>query len=123
MNLFDKLTSENFTAYAMKCYDNPQCETMEEFHEDLNRFKYLKRLLYRYQEEGVVRERLMLNHIITLVNVFGVEPCLRMMEFKVTDVEHWTVLKTIFVYLGYVGDNWRVDIPLDTNFIRVLREL
>lgn len=123
MSLFDKLTSENFTAYAMKHYDDPQCETMEEFYEDLNRFKYLKRLLYRYEEEGVVRERLMLNHIITLVNVFGVEPCIKMMEFKITDKQHWPVLKTIFIYLGYVNDNWRVDIPLDTNFIQVLREL
>ena len=52
MKLFEKLTDENFTMFAMQCYDNPQCTSMEEFMEDLRRFRYLKRLLRRYYKNG-----------------------------------------------------------------------
>ena len=73
MGLFDKITAKNFNAYAMKHYDDPQCEDMEDFFEDIRRFRYLKRLLHRYHDLGELRERLMLNHIICLFNVFGFE--------------------------------------------------
>ena len=68
MGLFDKITAKNFNAYAMKHYDDPQCEDIEDFNEDLRRFRYLKRLLHRYHENGELRERLMLNHLICLFN-------------------------------------------------------
>ena len=73
MSLFDKLTAKNFSAFALKHYDDPQCEDMEDFQEDLRRFRYLKRLLFRYHESGELRERLLLNHLICLFNVFGYE--------------------------------------------------
>lgn len=79
MGLFDKITAKNFQAFAMKYYDDPQCEDIEDFQEDLRRFRYLKRLLHRYHENGELRERLMLNHIICLFNVFGFDPCMRML--------------------------------------------
>ena len=56
MKLFEKLTDENFTMFAMQCYDNPQCTSTEEFYEDIRRFRYLKRLLRRYQKTGELRE-------------------------------------------------------------------
>ena len=59
MSLLDKITAKNFNAYALKYYDDPQCEDIEDFHEDLRRFRYLKRLLHRYHESGEMRERLM----------------------------------------------------------------
>ena len=71
MKLFEKLTDENFTMFAMQCYDNPQCTSMEEFMEDLRRFRYLKRLLRRYYKNGELRERLILNHLIVIFNIFG----------------------------------------------------
>ena len=36
----------------------------------MKRFKYIKRLLKKYKVDGVVKERLLLNHIIILNNVF-----------------------------------------------------
>lgn len=123
MSLFDELNSKNFTAYAMKYYDDPQCDDIEEFYQDLNRFKYLKRLLHRYYESGELKERLMLNHLITLFNVFGYEPCMRMLEYKITDDNHWSVIKTLLIFLGYVQPNWNTDISIDIELAQRLRQL
>lgn len=123
MSLFDKITAKNFQSYAIKHYDDPQCESLDDFQEDLRRFRYLKRLLHRYHNNGEMRERLMLNHIICLFNVFGYEPCMRMLEFKIKDKAYWTSIKTMLLFLGYVEEGWKTDIPLDLNLAERLREL
>lgn len=123
MGLFDKLTAKNFQAFALKFYDDPQCEDMEDFQEDLRRFRYLKRLLYRHHEYGEVRERLMLNHLITLFNVFGYDPCMRMLEFKIKEDTYWSSIKTMLLYLGYVTEDFKTDIPIDDRLVDRLREL
>ena len=69
--MFEKITNENVMLFALRHYDNPQCEGEKEFHDDMKRFKYIKRLLKKYTDHGVLKERLLLNHIIVLNNVFG----------------------------------------------------
>ena len=69
--MFDKITSDNVLLFALKHYDNPQCEGEKEFYDDMKRFKYIKRLLKKYSQDGIVKERLLLNHIIVLNNVFA----------------------------------------------------
>lgn len=123
MSLFDKITAKNFSAYAMKHYDDPQCEDMEDFQEDLRRFRYLKRLLHRYHENGELRERLMLNHLICLFNVFGYDACMRMLEFKIKDNNYWSSIKTMLLYLEYIEEGWKIDIPIDENLAERLRDL
>ena len=123
MGLFDKLTVKNFQAYALQNYDDPQCEDIEDFEEDLRRFRYLKRLLFRYYEHGEIRERLMLNHIICLLNVFGFEPCMRMLEFKIKDEQHWSSIKTMLLYLDLIEEGWLIDYPIDEKLATRLREL
>lgn len=123
MGLFDKLTTKNFSAYALKHYDDPQCEDMEDFEEDLRRFRYFKRLLHRYYESGEMRERLMLNHLITLFNVFGFEPCMRMLEFKIKEQRYWCSIKTMLLYLGYIEETWRPELPLEDELVDRLRDL
>ena len=78
----DKLDESNFLLYAAKHYDNPQCFDTIEFYEDLKRFKYIKRLFNRYLEDGDMKERLVLNHIVVLFNLFGVKPATRMLFLK-----------------------------------------
>ena len=56
---------------------------MEEFMEDLRRFRYLKRLLRRYYKNGELRERLILNHLIVIFNIFGFDNTVKMLEFKI----------------------------------------
>lgn len=99
--MLEKLDESNFLLYAAKHYDNPQCFDTVEFYEDLKRFQYLKRLFNRYKETGELKDRLVLNHIIILFNVFGTLPCTRLLFFKLGD-HHSDVLKPILEFLGYM---------------------
>jgi hypothetical protein len=127
---FDDLTSENILLYAVKAYDKPNC-IMSEFKEDMKRFNYLKRLFYRYRKEGEMRERLVINHLIVLYNVFGVEVATRMLFFKVHKEDYHT-LKTYLLFLNYMpsvvvgirGHNIiSSDIDVDMKVAEVLREI
>lgn len=128
---FDRLTNKNYVMYAMKHYDNPQCLDIEEFYSDLNRIKYLKRLFRRYLTSGELKERLVLNHIIILYNVFGIVPTTRMLFHRMEDEFH-PVLKTCIVYLNMLPEDekaeqvYEVDlltIPLDQKVVKILREV
>ena len=81
--LFDDLNEKNFLIYAMKEYNNPQCTDAEEFNDDLKKIKYIKRLLNQYVSEGVLKERLLLNHIIIFYNVFPPTAATRILFFKI----------------------------------------
>ena len=121
------LNDDNIIYFAMKNYSNPSCKNVEEFQEDFNRIKYVKRLFNRYEQSGVLRERLILNHIITIYNVFGVEASSRML-FNRLDEKQYSMLKTFLVYLNYCPeqkfDNIDiVSIPLDATIIKKLRSL
>jgi len=96
------LTESNFLLYAAANYTNTVYDT-EEFYDDLKRFKYLKRLFSRYIEKGELKERLILNHVITLYNVFRHDAATRMLFFKI-DEEHWHILKTFLLFLQYMPD-------------------
>ena len=98
---FKALNKNNFIMYAMKMYTNPQCSDMNEFYEDLNRIKYIKRLLGRYESRGHLRERLLLNQIIILNNVFGSEACCRILFYKIEE-KFYSHLKTFLSYLQYL---------------------
>lgn len=123
MGLFDKLTVKNFNAFALQNYDDPQCADIEDFQEDLRRFRYLKRLLHRYHESGEMRERLMLNHLITIFNVFGYDASMRMLKFKVREDAYWASIKTMLLYLGYIDESWETAIHIDDKLAQRLRDL
>lgn len=98
--MIDNLCDDNFLIFAMKSYDKPNV-IMSEFEEDLKRIKYIKRLIKRYRSTGDLKERLILNHIIILGNVFGVHSTVRMLFFKL-DREDYDILKTFLLYLNYM---------------------
>lgn len=122
-----KLSEENFVLYAMKHYDNPQCQTVQEFEEDLKRFLYLKKLFARYKKNGDLKERLILNHIIVLYNIFG-EALTNMLFFKIEE-EYWPALITFLIYLNKVDEKIEYksmlvsDIQIDQNVASVLRKI
>ncbi len=122
MDIFEELNEENFTLFAIRHYDNPQCTSTEEFYEDIRRFRYLKRLLKRYHRTGELRERLILNHLIILSNVFGVPNAIKMLQYKMDD-EYWPVIKTCLLYLDYVDEEWKTEIPLDSKTVERMRKL
>lgn len=129
---FDKLDETNFLLYAAKHYDNPSCFDTVEFYEDLSRFKYLKRLFSRYLETGELKERLILNHIIVLYNLFGVPATTRMLFLKLKD--YYPLLKPFLVFLNYcpervenIGIEGKTiltsNISMDTNIVNLLRKI
>jgi hypothetical protein len=127
---FDNLTSENIMMYAMKIYDKPNC-IMSEFKEDMKRFNYLKRLFRRYRKVGEIKERLVLNHLVVLYNVFGAEPLTRMLFFKMSKDDQ-PIIKTYLLFLSCMPDVVKgikgqdilsSDIPVDLKVAEVLREI
>jgi hypothetical protein len=130
--IFADLNESNFLLYAMKFYDNPQCKSVEEFNDDLNHIKYLKRLFRRYKQTeslDALRVRLVINHVIILYNVFGPEACTRILFFKIEE-DLWSILKTFLIFLNRMpevvkGVNGRTlistDIPIDMEIAKELR--
>lgn len=125
--MFSNLTEDNFLIYAMKCYNAPHC-IMSEFESDIKRTKYLKRLFRKYKITKILKERLILNHIILLNNVFGPIPTARILFYK-TDERDYDILKTFLEYLdimpeevvGIHGKNIHTsDIPLEPNIAEIL---
>lgn len=125
----DRLDDSNFILYAAKYYDNPQCYDTAEFYEDLKRFNYIKRLINRYVRHGDLKERLILNHIIALNNVFGPHATVKMLFIKLRGHEHF--VKPFLSFLSILPDSVEVDgsnkytnsIPADAEIIKRLREL
>jgi hypothetical protein len=122
MKSFENLNNKNFMLFAAKSYNNPQCMTHDEFLEDLQRFKYLKRLFNRYEVNNELSERLILNHLIVLYNVFGIKEANHMMFYKIEE-KNWSALKTFLVYLNYLPEDQYVEVPLDLHIVEVLRNL
>jgi hypothetical protein len=129
--MYDNLTDENFLIYCAKYYDNPQCHSTEEFLEDLNRIKYIKKLITRYTENGDLKERLILNHITILYNVFGAEHLCKILFLKMN--KQMAYIKPFLLLLNIlpdkvfgVGDGEIIDtdsIVMDANIINTLRVL
>tara|TARA_R110002167_G_scaffold91848_2_gene246961 strand:- start:617 stop:988 length:372 start_codon:yes stop_codon:yes gene_type:complete len=122
MKIFDTLNKRNFELFAAQHYNNPECLDIEEFKEDLARFKYLKRLLRRYELAEDLQIRLILNHIIVLYNVFGIESANKMLWYKI-EPEHWTYIKPFLIFLNYLPVDEKVEIPLDPLIVDLLRKL
>ena len=122
MSDFHKLTPDNIMMFAMKHYDNPSCVDRKEFLDDMKRFKYLKRLFRKYDTSNILKVRLILNHIIVLANVFGVDASSTLLFFKI-EKKHWSTLKTFLVYLHYMPENDMKDIATDVKVLKELRDI
>tara|TARA_R100001129_G_scaffold180666_3_gene158982 strand:+ start:75 stop:440 length:366 start_codon:yes stop_codon:yes gene_type:complete len=116
------LNDKNFKQYAVENYTNISCLTAEEFWEDFNRLKYVKRLLKKYHKDGIIKERLILNHLIAFYNVFEISAANRMMFHKM-EAEIQPALKTYLVFLNYLPQNWFTEVSLDQNIIDILRKI
>jgi len=122
MKLFDDLNNKNFELYAAKHYENPSCLSTEDFYDDLARFKYIIRLLRRYRESGIIQERLVLNHIISIYNVFNVKAANRMMFYRIDD-DLLPAVKTFLLFLNYLPTSQYKNIGIDINIANKLKTL
>ncbi len=127
---FDNLDSSNFLLYAAKHYDNPQCFDTKDFYDDLKRFKYLKRLFNRYKETGELKERLIINHLQVLYNLFGTEATTRMLFFSLK--KHHECLKPFLILFNTMpeiikniegNDILNSSITMDLKIVETLRKI
>ncbi len=129
--IYHDLNEKNFLLFAMQHYNNPQCVEVEEFNDDLRRIKYIKRLFNQYDMDGVLKERLILNHIIVFFNVFQTRAATRILFFKIEE-KFWSMLKTFLFYLRFMPEDkvesingkdiLVTDIQMDQGIINKLRE-
>ena len=129
---FENLTDKNIELYCIKYYNNPQCLSLNDYKEDLKKIKYLKRLFNNYFNLGILKERLILNHLIMLFNVFDNYALSRILFFKF-DKKYYSLLKTFLMYLNHIPPKFvrgirgedvsLIDIQLDEVVVDKLREL
>ena len=119
---FKELTEKNLLLYAAKHYSNPTFSDIEDFHEDLKRFKYIKRLLNRYLETDDLSERLILNHLIVIFNMFGIEAALNILDLKLEE-KHWPVVKLFLIFLKYIKNDQYTGITMDPSVVEALRKI
>ena len=128
--MYEDLTEENFMLFAAKYYENPHCTDLLEFHDDLKRIRYLKRLFKKFEQSGELKERLILNHLLVLYNVFDTRAMTRILVFKLS--EQLKYLKPFLLFLNYWRDDLGMikgnkfvdsEVPLDATIVKMLREV
>jgi hypothetical protein len=107
--------------YALLHYDNPHCKDIKEFFEDIKRIHYIRRLLKRHISDGVLKERIILNHLIIFYNVFETESATRILFFKV-EKEYHPALKTFLIYINKMPEDMH-NITLDEKVVKTLRDI
>jgi len=122
MLLFDELDKDNFLIYAAKNYYSPRCIDAEEFYEDLSRFKYIKRLVNRHQRGGDLGEKLLLNHLTIILNVFGHQSGLKMLEYKI-GLQNFDVIKPFLIFMNAIKFDQYTDILMDQIVVEKLRKI
>jgi len=120
--MYEKITVANWVMFAMRNYDNPQCEGEREFYDDMKRFKYIKRLLRKHKDTGILKERLLLNHIIILNNLFGAEACVTLLLFKIQR-EYWETLKSFLLFLNMIREDELNNVIENKFVLEILRKL
>lgn len=127
--MYDTLNETNFLLFAAKCYDNPQCHDTDEFFDDIKRFKYLKRLFSKFEDTGELKERLILNHIVILYNIFS-DDATRMLFYKLEGFHSY--LKPFLILLNRMPESFRdangdyvhtSSIGMDLRVIETLRKI
>ena len=119
--MFKEITKDNWLLFAQHHYDNPTLQKEQEFYDDIKRFKYLKRLFRKYKATENIKIRLVLNHVIVIANVFGVEAACILLLYKVEKI-YWPYLKSVLVYLDYLYPHELNDVKTDKNIDVILKE-
>lgn len=129
--MFEKLTDDNFLLFCASHYVNAQYSSTEDFLEDLNRIKYIKKLITRYIESGELKERLILNHIIVLNNCFGPENLFKILYLKLKPQMHYikpflVLIQVLPDQIYNVGDEsviYTDTIGMDNEIVNRLRKV
>jgi hypothetical protein len=127
----DIITEDNFILFCAQNYDGRHCSSTEDFYDDISRLKYIRKLVTRYLNGDELKERLILNHIIVLNNVFGPEAAVRILYFKLEDQFQYikpflVLLKILPKYIKNVNKEGYIHtdlIEMDPGIIEALRKI
>lgn len=119
---FENVSESNLLLYAAKNYHNPLGASSEDFYEDLKRFTYVKRLVNKYLQTKELPERLILNHLIVIFNMFGIEAGCKILELKLDD-EHWPVIKPFLIFLRYIDNKQYAELHMNKHVVEALRKI
>lgn len=119
---FGELNEKNLVIYAAKHYYNPKCIDADDFYDDLKRFNYLKRLITKYKQNNDLSERLILNHLIVIFNVFGIPAGLKMLEYKI-GIQNWSIIKPFLIKLGAIENTEYSEYEMDSTVVKALRTI
>ena len=121
---FNELNKNNYMLFAIKFYDNPQAITEEDFNADLKRIKYVKRLLKKYKNTGILKTHLIINHLIVLFNVFD-DAAVPLLFYNLEEYL-WPSIKSFLVFLGRIPEYPRTklnDLEVDQYCLSLLEKL
>ena len=118
---FDELNEDNYLLFAIKFYDNPQAVTKDDFEDDLKRIKYVKRLLKRYKNTGVLKTHLILNHLTVLFNVFD-DAAVALLFFNL-ERELWPYIKSFLIFLNRIPEYPKTEINTIEEDLECLKQL
>jgi hypothetical protein len=121
---FDELNENNYLLFAIKFYDNPQALTREDFEDDLKRIKYVKRLLKRYKNTGVLKTHLILNHLTVLFNVFD-DAAVPLLFYNL-EKDLWPSIKSFLLFLHRIPEYPRTQVHFikpDQNCLNILQSI
>ena len=125
------LNKDTFSEYCSKNYDGGYIAGFSELDADLNRIKYIKKLITRHERNNDLKERLILNHIMVINNVFGSHAAARILYYKLHEDFH--IIKPFLVLINIMPE-WFYDIndkpfvetatiPMDQKVVNALRKL
>ena len=131
--MFDDLSVDNFFLFCAKHYSNPHCKGVDDFNDDFDHIKYIKRLFNRFEKTGDLRENLIINHFVLLYNVFDSEAMTKILFYKIPESQ-WSILKPFLIFLNRLPEHISgvlangniintVNIPLNQTIIKKLRKI
>lgn len=117
---FTQIDKENWILFAAQHYDSTG-QTMEDFYNDLKKFKYINKLLFRYKNGEPINVKLLINHLVVVTNLFGVEVGSTLLFFRIKP-EYWSDLKTMLFFLGMVVDEDLPSVPLSEKTLALIKQ-
>lgn len=116
------LNDSNLEIYAAKYYRSESCLSKEEFLEDLNRHKLIKKLTKKFAAEKSDNIRLLCNHILCFTNSFELPAAKNILMYGILEKEK-KVLKTVLNYFGFLVPNEMPNIKFDLYTAKNLKEM
>lgn len=105
-------SDEHWYEIAVQNYNNPHLLCLEDFNDDLRRFSHVQSLLNKYNNKNGLNERLIINHIIILSNLFGCQACIDLLYYKI-DKKYWSILNSFLWYLQILDCEYERDLQID----------